>query len=103
MPRIRVSVWDHPEDRSIRNRTVRTINVQVASLRIVWESDALREGGPPVQFHVFRDTDDGTILDLTGHPSLIWSSNNEQIATVDQSGVVTPVARGEILISAEVQ
>ena len=36
-----------------------------------------------------------------GDKSVIWSSNNEEVATVDQSGLVTAVALGEATITAK--
>jgi len=42
-----------------------------------------------------------SVLPSTANPSVIWSSSDESIATVDEDGVVTAVAEGTATITAQ--
>lgn len=65
--------------------------VSPAELSLNYTDFTLREGDPPVQMKV-KGTD----------TPVVWSSSNVNVATVDSSGVVRRVGKGNATITAEV-
>ncbi|MDE5828965.1 MAG: Ig-like domain-containing protein [Duncaniella sp.] len=69
-----------------------TVIVPVSGL-ILNESEASIEIGKSITLSATVEPDDATEI------KLIWSSSNEEVATVDEEGVVTAVAVGEAIIT----
>lgn len=57
--------------------------------------------GLPLQFEAIATLDDGTTVDVTSNPSLSWSSSNNDIATIDNQGLLTSVSTGQVTITAK--
>ncbi len=52
------------------------------------------------QYQAEAKRDDGTVLDVTRNPAVIWSSSDPSIATIDSQGLATGVAPGKVTITA---
>ncbi|MBS4689728.1 Ig-like domain-containing protein, partial [Aeromonas sobria] len=52
------------------------------------------------QFFVAALLDDGTIIDVTDNPIVSWHSSNTSVATIDNKGLATGVAPGNVTITA---
>lgn len=78
---------------------VATVQQVAASLAVVPDSVVLEEPGDTARMSV-------TALDARGvlvvGPSVVWTSADDAVATVDGTGLVTAVATGSVTITAEV-
>ncbi|MGY1494965.1 Ig-like domain-containing protein [Aeromonas dhakensis] len=52
------------------------------------------------QYQAEAKRDDGSVLDVTRNPAVIWSSSDPSIATIDSQGLATGVTPGEVHITA---
>lgn len=73
------------------------VNVSVTAVSVTCAPD-----GANYNCTSIANFSNGTTLDVT-HNGTAWSSSNTAIATVDANGRVTPVANGQVVISARVQ
>lgn len=71
-----------------------TVENLLAGLKIDKEKAAI-DNGQTIQLHVEKDP-----IDTSNTEAILWTSSNESIATVDQSGVVTGVGNGTAIIKA---
>ena len=69
-----------------------TVRVPVEEVRMYGQESEVR-AGESIQFTADVQPEDAEVSDL------VWSSSDPEIATVDQSGLVTGVSEGEVTIS----
>lgn len=56
--------------------------------------------GLTAQLRAFANLSDGTTVDVTEHPSLLWSSNAPEVASVSNTGLATGLTPGSVVITA---
>jgi Bacterial Ig-like domain (group 2) len=77
--------------------TLTVTNLQLTKITITASGNA-QVGQPPVQLTATGTFVDSSTADLTS--SAAWSSSDNTVATVDSSGLLTPVTSGSVTISA---
>lgn len=73
-----------------------TVNAPLQGIEITGEQSTIKKG-QTTQLSVIYDPED-----TTDDPTVTWSSDNEKVATVDQTGLVKAVADGTANIKAKV-
>jgi hypothetical protein len=68
---------------------------------IALEADADFTVGTTVQLRVLGTREDGTVDDLTGTEGIVYASSDEEIATVDPTGLVTVLVGGPVSFTAQ--
>lgn len=71
-----------------------TVENLLAGLKIDKEIVAI-DNGQTIELHVEKDP-----IDTSNSEPIVWTSNNEAVATVDENGVVTGVGNGTAIIKA---
>ncbi|EGQ8497967.1 hypothetical protein GRS44_17440 [Vibrio alginolyticus] len=57
--------------------------------------------GLPLQLEATATLGDGTTIDVTSNTSLTWYSSNNDIATIDNQGLLTSISTGQVTITAK--
>ena len=70
---------------------------------IVLEADADFTVGTTVQLRVLGNREDGTVDDLTGTEGIVYTSSDQEIATVDPTGLVTVLVGGPVSFTAQLE
>ena len=93
----------HDTDNPGSKPAVASVDVEVAELDVVSvtvspASVRLRAGGETQQFTATANLTDGTTVDVTSAAD--WASSSEQVVTVDDEGLATPVGGGRATVTA---
>jgi hypothetical protein len=84
-----------------------SVSVEIIGQKVILEmqdrdpSEVFEVGDPGVQIKAYRGTAEGEILeDITTKPQLEWASSNQEVATVDGTGILTVHSPGMTNITA---
>ena len=73
-----------------------TVEQQAVEMRLSPEADTLDAPGGTLRLMAEADDANGHLL---GHPRFTWTSSDVNVAAVDESGLVTAVAEGEVEVT----
>jgi hypothetical protein len=76
-------------------------DVDAISLDVTPDIPAPIASGETLQLNAELEMSDGSAQDVTNDPLIVWTSSNDGIATVSDSGLVTGISDGSAAITAE--